>query len=359
MIDRRAFTLGLASLAVAGPAAALTANKKGRKLRDIPYTPLDQIPNHRQFMRDIVIELSAYAKQRNPQFYVIGRNAPELLVKEQREWDWQTARDADGAATGKYPPVGSIVRPYLKAIDGVLFDGVFCGRDAVDQPTAEADGKPLLEAAQVLKREGRTALSIEYCRDHKFSAAAAKKAAQAGILATIATDKRLGRIPLGRPVHENADHVTELAKVRNFLPMLNSEFYAGRSDWVTALSRTNYDLLVIDPFWRGSDALTAADIKALKLKALGSQRLVFASLPIGRASDERFYWNKSWQVGNPDWLVAADPDAPNLTIVRYWEADWKTVIGQYMQGLVDMGVDGVMLDDIDSYLYFEDLMPLR
>jgi uncharacterized protein (TIGR01370 family) len=46
-------------------------------------------------------------------------------------------------------------------------------------------------------------------------------------------------------------------------------------------------------------------------------------------------------------------------MVRYWEAEWKEIIGQYMQGLVDLGVDGVLLDDLDAYLYFEDMMPLR
>ena len=30
-----------------------------------------------------------------------------------------------------------------------------------------------------------------------------------------------------------------------------------------------------------------------------------------------------------------------------------------MQGMVDLGLNGMLLDQVDSYLYFEDVMPLR
>ncbi len=374
MMDRRTFGLGLGALGLGAlasfpappAAAAIRVNGRlvpdnGRRLRDIPFIPFEQIPNHRQLMRDIVIELSAYAKARSPRFVMLARDAPELLVKENREWDLETGRDPDGAAAGKYTPVGSVVRPYLKAIDAMLIDGLFCGMDADGQPTDPASAKPLLNALAVLRNEGRRCLSIEYAKDKVQAAAAAGKAEQARLLTYVDHDgdRLFSRIPGGRPPAENAQHVTDLGHARNFLPMLHSAAFGSRDDWVAALAATNYDLLLIDPFWRGTDPLTAADVKTLKLKRVGSERLVFAELSVGRALDTRFYWKKEWAVGSPDWLVAAAPDRPEQTIVRYWDADWKTVIGQYMQGLVDLGVDGVLLNDLDTYLYFEDMAPLR
>jgi endo-alpha-1,4-polygalactosaminidase (GH114 family) len=367
VIDRRTFILGLGALLPAGGARAqdkangvATPDKKARKLRDIPYTPLEQIPNHRQFMRDIIIELSAYAKTRNPQFIIVVRNAPELLIKEQREWNWESWRDPDGAAVGRYTPLGSVNRLYLKAIDGTLIDGLFCGRQAIDQPTPEALAKPLLEEAAKLRQEGRRVLTIEYCKDKAQTTAVTKKAAGLGTLTYIDQDgdKFLGRIP-GRPPQENAEHVTDLSQARNFLPILNSARYGSRDSWVSALAETNYDLLLLDPFWRGNESLTFADVKTLKYKQLGSQRLVLGSVQLGRANDTRFYWKQDWRVGNPGWIVAPDPDSISQMMVRYWDQDWKAILGQYMQGMVDLGLHGVLLDQADSYLFFEDLMPLR
>jgi endo-alpha-1,4-polygalactosaminidase (GH114 family) len=368
MMDRRTFALGLGTLGLGASlplAEARASNRykqfKGLKPKNIPYTPIDQIPNHRQLMRDIVIALSTYAKSSHPQFVILARNAPELLLKEQREWDWETGRDYEGAAAGKYSPVGSVIGPYLQAIDAMLVDGLFCGMESIDQPTDPVDSKPLEDALTALRKEGRRMLSIEYAKDKKQASAAAKKANQAKTLTYIDEDgnKLLGRIPGGRPAMENAAHITSLDGAKNFLPMLRSTSFNGKDEWVAALAATNYDLLLIDPFWRGTTPLTTNDVHTLKLKELGSQRLVFANLSLGRALDTRFYWKKEWVVGSPNWLVASDPDQSSQTIVRYWDAAWKEIVGQYMQGLLTLGFDGVLFDDLDSYLYFEEMTPLQ
>jgi endo-alpha-1,4-polygalactosaminidase (GH114 family) len=46
-------------------------------------------------------------------------------------------------------------------------------------------------------------------------------------------------------------------------------------------------------------------------------------------------------------------------MVNYWDPKWKELIGKYVQGILDLGVDGILLDQLDTYLYFEDLMPLE
>ena len=365
MIGRRAFTLGLGSLLLSAPARAefkLPPAKKAKKklLKIIPETPLEQIPNHRQYMRDIVIELSVYAKKRNPKFVVLARNAPELLIKEHREEQWEIARDPDGADSGKFTPLGSVNRPYFKALDGMLLDGAFCGHDAYDKPTDDDVTLALTQAAAALAKEGRRILAIDYCRDPKQLAAVAKKTAALKALSYVDQDgdKRLGRIPKGHPAGENADHITNLTAAKTLLPMLRADSHGSRDDWVRALLATNYDVMLLDGFWRGSESLTFDDLKALKFKAVGSQRLVLANLQIGRAVDTRYYWKRDWQVGAPSWLFAHDPDDDARMVVEYWNPEWKEIIGAYLKGIIDLGYDGVALDGLDAYLPFEDMMPI-
>ncbi len=372
MIGRRRFALGLGAATLTSLVVAPTAwaemrfsgmvrpDKDAGKLRDVPYTPPEKIPNHRQYMRDIVIGLATYGRQRKPDFIILLRNAPELLIKEKREADWEEARDPDGSAAGKYTPVGSVIRPCLEALDGILIDGLFCGRDRVDQPTDEAMTHYMMNAVRLMEQEGRRALTIEYCDDAKLRGKVAADVRRAMTLSYLDQDrdKRLSRIPRHRPPQENAQHVTDMALAKNFLPMLHSESFGSRGDWVSALQATNYDILLLDPFWRGTEPLTFADVRSLKYKELGARRLVLATLPVGCAADTRYYWKPDWTVGNPSWLVAHDPSASGEMIVRYWDPAWKALIGKYMQGLVDLGFDGVLLDSADAYLYFEDLMPL-
>ena len=368
MIGRRAFVQGLGSLMLATPAMAeVRANgkvvpngKKKKPLKDIPIVPFEQIPNHRQFMRDIVIELSAYGKARVPGFIILPRNAPELLIKEKREYELETGHDPDGASLGKYPEVGSVIRPYLKAIDGLFIDGAFYGGDIFDQPTSAETAKPLLQAAEALRREGRVALTVEYCNSKPAVTAASKAAAAAKTLTYIDQDgdKTLGHIPRIHPATENPAHATDLSGAKNFLPILHSEDFLSRSDWVRAMAETNYDLLIVDPFWRGADPLTFDDIKSLRYKKLGTRRLILARLPLGRARDTAYYWKREWSVGNPPWLFTPDPDDPAQTLVEYWSPEWKELLGKFMEALVNLGVDGVLLDYVDAYLPFEDMMPL-
>ncbi|HIJ37401.1 MAG TPA: hypothetical protein HPP80_00765 [Rhodospirillaceae bacterium] len=367
MIDRRAFTFGLGSALFARAARAevringvIMPEEDKIDKKTIPYTPVDMIPNHRQFMRDIVIELSNYGRKRKPGFIVLLRDAPELLFKEQREWEWEFARDPEGMKKGKYLPEGSLFDPVFEAIDGVVFDGLFYGRETVDQATNKAIAKYLMANVERVKSRNRRALSIEYCRDAKIRSEISQKASQSGVLSYLdATgNKNLTEIPSGHPPFENAQHVLKLANAQNILPIFGQGGFKDRLAWISALADTNFDLLLLDPFWGGHDSLTFAEMKQLKYKKLGAQRLIIAVLPIGLAQQNRFYWQKDWRSGSPDWLGAKDADDPNQFHVQYWTAGWKAIIGRYMQGLVDLGVDGVLLDGADAYHYFEEMMPL-
>ena len=344
--------------------AALAAPSLGRAAaapssKSIPYVPIEDIPNHRQMMRDVVMALSDYCKKRRPDMVVLARNAPELLIKGRRESEWEAGRDPDGTAQGRYAPEGSIDGPYLNALDGLLVDGAFYGYESYETPTRADDQRAQLGAAEAMKKQGRHVLSIDYCKDGKHVSDAASRAQKAGMLPYIDTEgsKLLGRIPATAPASENPNHVTDLAEARNFLPVMTSSAYTQRDKWIDALAGTNHDLLLVDPFFHGA-SMTVQDVTALKFKRIGSKRLVMAPLSLGYASVDRFYWQKGWNVGSPDWVAAVDPDHPGRFAVKYWTDGWKKVVGNYVTGLCDLNIDGILLDGLDAYLQYEAMLPI-
>lgn len=355
MSSRRKFLEG--ALMAAG--AMLGAPLAARAANPAPYVPIQDIPNHRQLMRDVVIALSDYCKRRRSDFVVMARNAPELLIKEQREADLELGRDPTGVAQGRYAAVGSVDGRYLNAIDGLLVDSPFYGYDSYEKPTRADDQALLLAAVSLMQEQGRGTLSIDYCKDAAHVSDAKARAQKAKLLAYVDTDgdKLLGKVPAAPPVTENARHVTTLADARNFLPLLTSSAFAQRERWFESLSASNHDLLLIDPFFRAS-SMTLQDMKTLKFKRIGSQRMVLAIISVGYALTDSFYWQRGWKSGNPKWLAVADPDMPSRFLVDYWSEGWKAVLGNYITGLCDLGVDGVLLDGIDAYLLFEEMLPI-
>lgn len=302
-------------------------------------------------------------------------------------------------------------RPYLKAVDGMIFDGLYCGPYKFDKPLAQVikDRKQLdadlaeerrrginrppvpqplgpfsldpkvelARAAEVLrlaaveerqrrvvyaldamKSAERPVFAIETCATQADADAARAKGDRDHILVFSQTDDaRLDRLPPGHARAENAARVVGVTTARNFLPMLRGDRYGTRTQWMTALGATNYDVLMIDVIHR-LEPLVKADIAGLKYKGLGAPRLVLADMPIGRAFDWRWYWQKEWQAGNPAFLYAPMADQPGAFITDVRDPGWKEVLGKYLAGIVDLGFDGVVFDDLDTYLWFEDMMPL-
>jgi cysteinyl-tRNA synthetase len=246
----------------------------------------------------------------------------------------------------------------LQAIDGMLIDGPYFGFERADSPTRGSDAEPLLAAARLLRGEGRRCLAIDYCQDAKQRGEASRLARQAGLVEYIDGDgnRRLDHIPTVPPASENPRHIGNLAAADNFLPLLSADAFARKDQWIGALAATNYDLLLVDPFFRGQ-SLTLAEVAALRFKRLGSQRLFLAPLPVGFAATDRFYWQAGWHSGMPDWVGPQDPDRPDHYLASYWLDSWKKLLGSYVTGLCDLGIDGIVFDGADSYLFFEAMLP--
>jgi len=80
-------------------------------------------------------------------------------------------------------------------------------------------------------------------------------------------------------------------------------------------------------------------------------------MSIGEAEDYRYYWKAEWKTNPPSWLAEENPNWPGNYKVRYWNEDWQNIIygnnDSYLRKILDAGFDGVYLDIIDAFEYFE------
>lgn len=117
---------------------------------------------------------------------------------------------------------------------------------------------------------------------------------------------------------------------------------------------SSYDMVVIDPVFteaENPDFDMAAVVR--ELHGAAEPRLVIAYIDIGQAEEWRTYWQREWAIGNPDWIVATDPDGWEGNYpVAFWREEWQEIwLGGdgYLQGLIDAGFDGVYLDWVEAY----------
>ncbi|MFC4347359.1 endo alpha-1,4 polygalactosaminidase [Kordiimonas lipolytica] len=100
---------------------------------------------------------------------------------------------------------------------------------------------------------------------------------------------------------------------------------------------------------------TAADLDIMRGT---NDKLIVSYLSIGEAEDYRFYWD------DPDFIAIRDsiienenPEWVGNFKARYWLDDWQQVIFDYVERIIDGGFNGLYLDIIDGYEYWEELEP--
>ncbi|MHA1676334.1 MAG: endo alpha-1,4 polygalactosaminidase [Candidatus Njordarchaeales archaeon] len=72
------------------------------------------------------------------------------------------------------------------------------------------------------------------------------------------------------------------------------------------IANSNFDLVVIDYSWDGTEDLkyTPQEIQLMQ----ESGKILIAYISIGEAEDYRFYWNASWDIDPPDWIGKENPE---------------------------------------------------
>ncbi|HEY0091835.1 MAG TPA: endo alpha-1,4 polygalactosaminidase, partial [Flavobacterium sp.] len=280
-------------------------------------------------MQELVIGISGYAKKLQPEFIIIPQNGSQLAF-----------------VGGK--PHTSLHLPYLEAIDAFGIEGLFYN-GSYDVDTARVN---ILRKLKPLKK----ILVSEYLDDDKKIADAYLKNKNEGFTSFIRTKKNYNYEFIPKLLmEENADDITKMTDVKNYLYLINSRHYKTKADFIGALKATNHDLIIIDLFFNNNQAFTSSEIQMLKKKANGGKRLVVCYLNIGSAENWRYYWKKGWRLHSPDFLEKKYEGYKDEFWVKYWDENWQRIIfgneNSYTRKIITAGFDGAYLDNIEAYHY--------
>jgi cysteinyl-tRNA synthetase len=120
------------------------------------------------------------------------------------------------------------------------------------------------------------------------------------------------------------------------------------------IGETAFDLVVVPISAAGSSPKV---IPALK-NSLGGPKLILCYMSIGQAETYRWYWDQDWVKNPPTWLDVPDEVWAGDRWVHYWDPAWQRIIYQtpdsYLDQILAFGFDGVYLDRVDAYWYYQD-----
>ncbi|MBN2521109.1 MAG: endo alpha-1,4 polygalactosaminidase [Bacteroidales bacterium] len=311
----------------------ITCNKDDPSLEGIDF---------KQEMKDFVQAISEYSRQQNPDFIIIPQNGQELIT-------------INGEENGN-PDL-----TYLNAIDGQGREDLYYGYNRDNRTTPDDETDYMENFLDIAKDEGVEILVTDYCSDHDKMDDSYSKSNQKAYISFAANHRELDNIPdyPSKPYGENDNEISSLSEISNFLYLINPEDYSSKSDFINAVTSTNYDLIIMDYFFNENEEFTNTEIEQLKNKANGGKRLVISYMSIGEAEDYRYYWNNDWEKGDPEWLYDENPDWEGNFKVRYWDKEWQSIIfgngSAYLDKIIGKGFNGVYLDIIDGFEYFEEL----
>lgn len=296
----------------------------------------------RQEMRTLVQEISAEARLQDPDFIVIPQNGAELL---------STSGEAGGP----------LAADYVAAISGVSREDLFYGYDRDDKATPAEETAYMRGYLDMAQAAGLPVMVTDYCSDHTRMDDSYAQNDAAGYIGLAADRRDLDGLPAypAQPHHVNADTIAQLSDIRNYLYFLQPGEIGSKQAFVDAIRGTDYDLVLTDLFFSETEAFSAADVEAMRQKANGGRRLVICYMSIGEAEDYRYYWDSDWKFGDPEWLRRENRRWKGNYKVWYWHPAWKAIVygdgDSYLHRIIDAGFDGVFLDIIDGFDYFEGL----
>ncbi|HEY6142944.1 MAG TPA: endo alpha-1,4 polygalactosaminidase [Flavobacterium sp.] len=294
----------------------------------------------KQKMRDFVIGISQYSKGINPNFNIIPQNGIELVSKDGESLDQPSTE-------------------YLNAIDANGQEDLFYGYDNDDQKTPSEAISYLKGFLNLSKKAGKTILVTDYCSTPSKMNDSYLQNNNAGYVSFAASERELNIIPTipATIYQENNVVVTSMSQVKNFLYLINPDNYTTKTDFINAVTATNYDLIIMDFFFHDGSEFSSTEINQLKNKANGGKRLVISYMSIGEAENYRYYWQSAWNTNKPAWLDAENPDWAGNFKVKYWNSDWQKIIygndDSYLKKIINAGFDGVYLDIIDAFEFYE------
>ncbi|MHA1686115.1 MAG: MJ1477/TM1410 family putative glycoside hydrolase [Candidatus Heimdallarchaeaceae archaeon] len=147
--------------------------------------------------------------------------------------------------------------------------------------------------------------------------------------------------------------------------IINDFGYQLQDIEIEEIAESEYDLIIIDYSIDGSDegAFSHENVSYMKTT---TEKILLSYMSIGEAENYRFYWNNSWDADDdgvpdpcaPSWLDRENPEWEGNYKVHYWDPEWQKIIfgtsESYLDKIISAGFDGVYLDIIDAYEYYEE-----
>ena len=125
---------------------------------------------------------------------------------------------------------------------------------------------------------------------------------------------------------------------------------------------THFDMYVLEPVVteKGKESFDIAglvrDIRSYAISNYHKNPLVLAYVDVGQAETWRWYWQSGWGVGNPEWIVAADPDGwTGCYQVAYWHPEWHDIViyatngRSHLEEVLKAGFDGIYMDWVGAF----------
>ncbi len=99
------------------------------------------------------------------------------------------------------------------------------------------------------------------------------------------------------------------------------------------------------------------DIRNHNITTRNVNPIVLAYVDVGQAEEWRWYYAPSWEVGNPSWVVADDPNGwEGNFVVAYWSDAWQdfTIYGDstgrsQVEETLKLGFDGIYMDWVEAF----------
>ena len=253
---------------------------------------------------------------------------------------------------------------YVATVTGIGQEDMHYGYDKAGRATDAAVTAALATNLVVFRDAGRIVLTVDYPFPNKHKPQFKRKTLTA-VQTCYADSLTNGFIPYctvleldalvvnpGFEPQPNLPAITNWSQVREFTYQLQPSKKQSRAQFLTALGQSRFDLIVMDYSFDGSaeGEFTPEEITALKTQLGGK---VLAYLSIGEAEDYRWYWQADWKKNPPAWLDRENPNWKGNYEVRYWQPEWQAIILQYLDKIIAAGYDGVYLDLVDNYEYYE------
>lgn len=284
-------------------------------------------------MQDFVINISNYARGYDSDFIIIPQNGIELAFNNIDQNDGQNST-------------------YMSGINGFGVEELFYNG------TYSLDNERLSMLQQL--KASKKIMVAEYVTDNNNISDALNKNYNEGFICFPRTSSNYhySQIP-DSVTHSNTADITNLSSAQNHLYLISTDNYSSKQDMINAISATNYDVVLIDLFFNGTE-FTASEVNQLKTKANGGQRLVISYINIGSAEKFRYYWKKGWGLHHPLWLKRKYDGYEDEFWVKFWKKDWQDIIygndNSYTKKILNAGFDGAYLDNVEAYyfLYYKD-----